>query len=140
LDLCGPVSCRWMYPIERYMKTLKGYVQNMARPEASMAEGYLKDECLGFVIEYLQQFEAVQRRVWDAEEEYGDVEEVLEGAGRAYMMTAALRDISHQYMLNNAATVQPWLLYVTPALAVFQLIPKSSRVLSGCKVIVVMSK
>jgi hypothetical protein len=32
LDLCGSVSTRWMYPIERYMKTLKGYVRNMARP------------------------------------------------------------------------------------------------------------
>jgi hypothetical protein len=43
-----------MYPVERYMKTLKGYVRNMAQLEASMAEGYLKDECLGFVTEYLQ--------------------------------------------------------------------------------------
>jgi hypothetical protein len=42
LDLCGPVSTRWMYLVERYMKTLKGYVWNMARPEASMAEGYIK--------------------------------------------------------------------------------------------------
>jgi hypothetical protein len=49
LDLCGPVSTRWMYPVERYMKTLKGYVRNIARPEASMAEGYVKDECTGFV-------------------------------------------------------------------------------------------
>jgi hypothetical protein len=43
-----------MYPIERYMKTLKGYVRNMARPEASMAEGYVKEECIGFVTEYLK--------------------------------------------------------------------------------------
>jgi hypothetical protein len=49
LDLCGPVTTRWMYPIERYMKTLKGYVRNMARPKACMTEGYLKDECIGFV-------------------------------------------------------------------------------------------
>jgi hypothetical protein len=34
------------------MKTLKNYVRNMARPEASMAEGYIKDECIGFVMEY----------------------------------------------------------------------------------------
>lgn len=26
LDICGPYSIRWMYPIERYMKTLKLYV------------------------------------------------------------------------------------------------------------------
>ena len=101
-----------MYPIERYMKTLKRYVQNMARPEASMAEGYLKDECIGFVTEYLQRFEAIQRRVWDAEEEYGDAEEVLEGAGCAYMMTTSMWDLAHQYVLNNAVVMQPWLMYV----------------------------
>lgn len=39
--------------VERYMKTLKHYVRNMARPEVSMAEGYVKDECLGFILEYL---------------------------------------------------------------------------------------
>jgi hypothetical protein len=49
LDLCGLVSTRWMYLVERYMKTLKTYVRNMARPETSMAEGYLKDECIGFI-------------------------------------------------------------------------------------------
>ena len=31
LDLCGPVLARWMYPVERYMKTLKSHVRNMAR-------------------------------------------------------------------------------------------------------------
>jgi hypothetical protein len=63
LDLCGPVSIRWMYPVERYMKMLKTYVRNMAQPEASMVEGYLNDECIGFITEYLQRFEVVQRRV-----------------------------------------------------------------------------
>jgi hypothetical protein len=61
LDLCGPVVTRWMYPIERYMKTLKNYVQNMARPEASMAEGYLRDEYIEFITEYLQRFDVVHR-------------------------------------------------------------------------------
>jgi hypothetical protein len=79
LDLCGPVAARWMYPVEKYMKTLKSYVRNMARSEASMAEGYLKDKCIGFIMEYLQRFDAVQRRVWDADEEYGDAEEAPNG-------------------------------------------------------------
>jgi hypothetical protein len=59
LDLCGPVSIRWMYPMERYMKTLKTYVHNMVRPEWSMDEGYIRDECLGFITKYLQRFEVV---------------------------------------------------------------------------------
>ena len=108
LDLCGPVSTRWMYPVERYMKTLKHYVRNMARPEACMAEGYVKDECLGFITEYLQRFEVVDRRVWDADEEYGDAEEVLEGAGSSYVMTPALRELAHQYVLTNISLLEPW--------------------------------
>ncbi len=59
LDLCGPVAIRWMYPIERYMKTLKTYVRNMARPKGSMAERYIRDECFDFITEYLQRFEVV---------------------------------------------------------------------------------
>jgi hypothetical protein len=26
LAICGPIHMRWMYPIEHYLKTLKGYV------------------------------------------------------------------------------------------------------------------
>jgi hypothetical protein len=47
--------------------------------------------------------------VWDAEEEYGDAEEVLEGTGRPYVMTASVRDLVHQYFLTNTAIMQPWL-------------------------------
>ena len=106
LDLCGPVSARWMYPVERYMKTLKGHVRNMARPEACMAEGYLKDECIGFVTKYLQTFDVRDRRVWDVDEEYGDAEDVLQGGGKAYVMPIALRDVAHQYVLANVSCMQ----------------------------------
>jgi hypothetical protein len=99
-----------MYPVERYMKTLKSYVRNIARPEATIAEGYVKDKCIGFVTEYMQRFEAVQRRVWDADEEYGDAEEVLEGAGTPYLMNAALRDAAHKYALTNMSIMQPLLM------------------------------
>ena len=34
LDLYGPVSARWMYLVERYMKVLKNHVRNMSRLEA----------------------------------------------------------------------------------------------------------
>ena len=44
----GPVCYRWMYPVERYLRTLKGYVRNKACPEGSIAEGYISEECLTF--------------------------------------------------------------------------------------------
>ena len=46
--LAGPVLYRWMYPIERYLRTLKGYVRNKAHPEGSIAEGYILEECMTF--------------------------------------------------------------------------------------------
>ena len=53
LDICRPVTMRWMYPVKRYMKILKAYVRNMTRLEVSIAKGYLKDKCIGFMTEYL---------------------------------------------------------------------------------------
>lgn len=38
----------------RYLRTLKAYVRNKARPEGSIAEGYLVDECLTFCSRYLK--------------------------------------------------------------------------------------
>jgi hypothetical protein len=34
LELCGPVQTWWMYPIERYLTTLNGYVGNRAKSMA----------------------------------------------------------------------------------------------------------
>nr|XP_043627820.1 uncharacterized protein LOC122599381 [Erigeron canadensis] len=44
----GTVYMRWMYPFERYMKKLKNYVRNKARPEGSIVEGYVADEAATF--------------------------------------------------------------------------------------------
>jgi hypothetical protein len=65
LYIYGPVHCRWMYPIERYMKTLKGFVQTYAKLEASMSEGYIITETLGYSTEYMSRFSRTSRRMWD---------------------------------------------------------------------------
>lgn len=51
--LYGPVYLRWMYPFERFMKVLKGYVRNRTRPEGCMAECYIGEEASEFCEEYL---------------------------------------------------------------------------------------
>ena len=55
--LGGPVCYRWMYPIERYLRTLKGYVRNKAYPEGSIAEGYISEECMTFCSHFLEDIE-----------------------------------------------------------------------------------
>ena len=51
--LRGPVHYGWMYPVERRLGYLKGTVRNRAKPEGSIAEGYIVDECLTFCSRYL---------------------------------------------------------------------------------------
>lgn len=55
--IAGPVHYRWMYPIERYLGKLKGYVRNKGHPEGSIAEGYLLEECLTFCSRYMEDIE-----------------------------------------------------------------------------------
>ncbi len=56
----GHVCYRWMYPVERYLRTLKGYVRNKACPEGSIAEVYISEECLTFCVRF---FEDVSTKV-----------------------------------------------------------------------------
>ncbi|GKB94001.1 gag-pol polyprotein [Tanacetum coccineum] len=49
-----PIRPRWMFPFERFMKKLKGYAQNKAKPEGSIAEGYVAEEALTFSSHYFQ--------------------------------------------------------------------------------------
>lgn len=60
IKLGGPVHCRSMYFVERYLGRLKGYVRNRSRPEASIAEGYLAEECLIFCSRFLNDVPEVE--------------------------------------------------------------------------------
>ncbi|XP_023761334.3 uncharacterized protein LOC111909789 [Lactuca sativa] len=57
----GPVCMRWMYPFEKYMKKLKNYVRNKARPEGCIAEGYVAEEALSFCSMYLRDVNRLKR-------------------------------------------------------------------------------
>ncbi|XP_020865779.1 uncharacterized protein LOC110224236 [Arabidopsis lyrata subsp. lyrata] len=57
--LGGPVHFRWMYPFERYMKVLKDFVRNPARPEGCIAESYLAEECVQFCSDFLKKSTSV---------------------------------------------------------------------------------
>ncbi len=58
---------------------------------------------------YLQKFEVVLGHIWDAKKEKGNVGEVLEGVGQKKLMTLALHDFAHQYILTNISLMLPWL-------------------------------
>ncbi|KAK1626283.1 hypothetical protein QYE76_000598 [Lolium multiflorum] len=49
----GPTFLHNMMPFERQNGVMKGYVRNRARPDASMAKGFLTYECISFCQNYL---------------------------------------------------------------------------------------
>ncbi|XP_056843210.1 uncharacterized protein LOC130495735 [Raphanus sativus] len=110
--LGGPVHFRWMYPFERYMKTLKAFVKNYARPEACMAEAYLAGECVAFCLEFLKDSVPVQEAVNRNEDVETDTM-VVEGRplqkGIEVTLSDKDRDIAHRYVLMNMASLDPFL-------------------------------
>ena len=106
LFLCGPVHTRWMCPYERYFKTLKGYVRNLAKPEGNIAQGYQVEEALGFIMEYMSEYNITTRKVWDDKEEPTMVDEILEGKGKCRQMSEAFRDAIHGFVLDNAVHLE----------------------------------
>lgn len=101
LDLCRHVHSCLMYPIEHVMKDLKGSVKNMCKPKDYMAERYIFDEALGLCIEYMQNFEATRRRIWDVNED-GVGEEVLDQSmPKPRHLTLQLWDVAHLYVCET---------------------------------------
>ncbi|XP_013615160.1 PREDICTED: uncharacterized protein LOC106321444, partial [Brassica oleracea var. oleracea] len=110
--LGGPIYFRWMYPFERYMKTLKAFVKNYARPEECMAEAYLAGECNAFCLEFLKDSVPVQEAVNRNEDVEAD-RMVVEGRPLQKGIVVAIsnkdRDIAHRYVLMNMASLDPFL-------------------------------
>jgi hypothetical protein len=88
-----------MYPIERYLKILKGYVQNKVRLEGNMAKGYALEKVLGFCTEHIQDFTTTRLRVWDDKQEHAMIDEVLEGGGWPQFMITDLPDMAYSFVL-----------------------------------------
>jgi len=112
LFICGPVQTRSMYPFERFMKVLKGFVKNKAKPEGSMAYGYMREESIGFMNEFLCEYNATMKRAWDDEEEQTMYDEILEGSKRDRPMTPKFQRLIHIFVLDNTAHMEPYHRYL----------------------------
>ena len=104
--LCGPVYFRWMYPFERYMKVLKGYVHNHNWPEGCVAECYLVEEAVEFCTKYLSGTHAIgipKNNNYD--NKFG---RPITG-GRSTNIDHKLWLQAHHYVLENTTIVQPYI-------------------------------
>ncbi|KAK2644702.1 hypothetical protein Ddye_019897 [Dipteronia dyeriana] len=116
--VAGPIQYRWMYPIERYLRKLKGYVCNKAQPEGSIAKGYLADQCLTFCSRYLRGVETKfnrPERNYDGGQHSSNTLSILLTSGRSYgkMEVKELNLLLHNaavlYVLQNCDKLLPFI-------------------------------
>ncbi|XP_050387117.1 uncharacterized protein LOC126803351 [Argentina anserina] len=118
-SIAGPVFYRWMYPIERYLGTLKGYVRNRSQPEGSIAEGYIVDECLSYCSMYLDDMETHHNR--SGRNADGEAREFptgysiflnagrsVQGKGKDVHLNYDEWDRLRRHVLSNCPEVQPF--------------------------------
>ena len=106
IKCCGPVYLRWMYPVERYMKILKGYTKNLHHPEASIVERYITEEAIEFCSEYIEKAKPI-----GLPESHHDDRVGSKGSRELHVITPSVEDLlqAHLYVLNNSNEV---LLYI----------------------------
>ena len=104
--LCGPVQFRWIYPFERYMMVLKGYVRNRARPEGCIAESYLADECVRFCSTFIKDTINVCNH-----EARNDSSSQGRPISARKLVSLNDEDLvnAHRYVLFNSPLVEPYL-------------------------------
>ncbi|KAK9922540.1 hypothetical protein M0R45_031002 [Rubus argutus] len=118
--IAGPVQFRWMYLIERYLHDLKKYVRNRSRPEASIEEDYIIEECLSFCSMYLSDgVESKRTRIGRNADDPGIVP--CEGlplfiergrsieSGHEFRLTEAEWEHAHTHVLINCPQIKQYL-------------------------------
>lgn len=116
--LGGPVQYRWMFPFERYLGRLKGFVRNKAHPEGSIAEAYISNECLTFISRYLSEIETRfdrEERNNDGRNETGEKKLFIftptRPFGSSKYADLSKEDVSemHWYILSNCEEVDSYI-------------------------------
>jgi hypothetical protein len=120
--LRGPVQYGWMYPVERRLCKLKSFVRNRARPEGSIAEAYIANECLTYCSRYFGD-DVDTRFNQDRDKETvctrGVTYDVFKH-GAHFIGKPLLKfeedNYEHMvwYVLNNCPEIEPYIKYVTP--------------------------
>ncbi|XP_010451825.1 PREDICTED: uncharacterized protein LOC104734009 [Camelina sativa] len=111
---------------ERYMKVMKDFVRNTARPEGCIAEAYLAEECMRFYSDFLKKTINADEEL-DRNADYENCS-ILEGrpisAATSFPLTDNERNIAHLAVIHNMAFLDPYVEYVV--LSRVSLIPINS--------------
>ena len=107
--LAGTVHSRWMFFLERFMKTLKGFVRQRARPEGSMAEGWLVQESLVFITEFLISYDPEMPKLWSQDANIRITGEEPQGKGIMRKMDIRMREKINKFCILNSQAMEKWL-------------------------------
>ena len=95
-----------MYPFERFMKVLKGYVWNRNHPEGCIVECYIAKEAIEFCIEYLSNMHAIGvPGSTNVDHKVG----VPIPGGHITEVDSNLLLQAHHYVLENTTIIQPYI-------------------------------
>lgn len=108
VEIAGTVHARWMFFLERFMKTLKGFVRQRARPEGSMAEGWLVQESCVFISEYLSRSQNNVLELWSTKDDDRLVGDVPQGNGVVQRFSEEVRTKVSNYCMMNTDGMQRW--------------------------------
>ena len=106
IEIAGVVSSRWMFWVERFMGVLKSLVWQKARPEGSMAEGWMLGESMYYLAEYLERIDEAAPRRWTFEESLKVSDEVLCGRGIPYKISAIERENLSTFVIYNSECME----------------------------------
>ena len=106
--MAGVVNTRWMFYLERFMKVLKGFVCQKAKPEGSMAEGWLVQESCVWISEYLGRVDKTMPMLWSTKDDERLIDEVRQGKGLRFCMTDETREKIQSYCIANAILMDKW--------------------------------
>jgi hypothetical protein len=59
ITILGPVFLHNMWPFERFILVLQKYVLNHARPEGSIAKGYVTEEVIEFCVDFIDSIDLI---------------------------------------------------------------------------------
>ena len=107
--VAGIVHSRWMFFLERFMKTLKGFVRQRARLEESMSEGWLIQEPLVYITEYLSSLDLEIPQLWSQESNRRVIGEEPQGQGIQRKMDNNLREKINKFCILNSHVMEKWI-------------------------------
>ena len=100
--IAGVVSTRWMFFLERFMKTLKTFARQKARPEGSMAEGWLVQESCVWISKYLGSVDARMPKLWSMQDDDRLVSKVRQGKDLQFGRSEEEKEKVQSFCFANA--------------------------------------